>query len=75
MKVRINVGSPYDVVISRGILNNIGSEALKYLEPSNALIVTDDIVDSHYGKICEESLKQSGFNVNKFVFKNLKNKE
>lgn len=70
MKIRINVGTPYDVVIKRGILKNIGSEALKYISPSNALIVTDDIVDSLYGKTCEESLKNAGFNVNKFVFKN-----
>lgn len=68
MKVRINVSEPYDVVIERGLLKNVGKAALDYIPVSNALIVTDDNVDKLYGNICEDSLKEAGFNTHKFVF-------
>ena len=69
MKIKVNASVPYDVVIERGLIKNIGKAALEYITPCNCLIVTDDNVDRLYGKACEDSLKQAGFNVNKFVFK------
>jgi len=36
-------------------------------------LITDDIVDGYYGKTCEDSLKEAGFKVNKFVFKHGEN--
>ena len=69
MKIKINASVPYDVVIERGLMKNIGKSTLEYIAPCNCLIVTDDNVDRLYGKACEDSLKQAGFNVNKFVFK------
>lgn len=68
MKIRINVSNPYDVLIERGLLKNIGKIASEYISPCNALIVTDDNVDKLYAKTCEDSLKDAGYKVHKFVF-------
>ncbi|MDR0314430.1 MAG: 3-dehydroquinate synthase [Oscillospiraceae bacterium] len=68
--VTVPVSKKYDVLIGRDILRNIGGYALKTTAPCNAAIITDDIVDDLYAGVVEKSLKDSGFNVVKYVLAN-----
>lgn len=70
MNVRINVSKPYDVIIQKGILKDVGKIARDIFSSSGALIITDDKVDSLYGEMLENSLKEANFDTHKFVFKN-----
>lgn len=58
----------YDVIIGRGLLNNIGELILKNLSPNHTAIITDDIVDRLYGSSLDSSLQKSGISACKFVF-------
>lgn len=51
MKIRVNIGDGYDVVIKRGALNSLG----EYLDLNRkALLVTDDGVPSEYSAAVEK---------------------
>lgn len=68
--VTVSTNKKYDVVIGKEILNNCGEMIIEKIGKANAAIITDDIVDSLYSKIVEESLLKKGISVCKFVFKN-----
>ena len=65
IKVRASV--EYDVIIDNGILSRVGELSLPVCGACSACIVTDDTVDSLYSGVVEDSLKDSGFRVIKFV--------
>ena len=65
IKVRASV--EYDVIIDNGILNRVGELSLPVCGACSACIVTDDTVDALYSCAVEDSLKDSGFRVIKFV--------
>jgi 3-dehydroquinate synthase len=53
----------YNITIDKGILNNIGTLISKVITPRKAIIVTDKIVEPHYGKIVLNSLSECKFDV------------
>ena len=72
--VHVNTQSKeYDVFIDSGLLSRCGEMLLQVYGGDGSkktLIVTDDIVNGLYGSRVEESLRQSGYNVSRFVFPN-----
>lgn len=69
-RIEVNVSKKYDILIEFGILKDVGRRIKEYVDTSNLIIVSDDIVYNKYGNILEESLGKEGFKFNSFVFKN-----
>ncbi len=69
-KITVNTAKSYDILIDSGILSDIPSLILPFCKTKRVLIVTDDIVDSLYGEKVFSLLKNDGYTVFKFVFKN-----
>ena len=69
-KIRVNTSSPYDVLIERGMIENCGKFIADTVKSRNAVIVTDDKVNSLYGNTVKKSMEQNGFNVDIFEFPN-----
>ena len=65
--VRVDASASYDVIIGKGLLENVGEISAKYIAHCRCVLVTDDIVNSLYAKNVEASLTASGFEVKKFV--------
>ena len=68
-KIRVNVSTPYDVVIERGILKNCGSLIADITKSRKTVIITDDIVEKLYCDTLENTLAENGFSFSRFVFK------
>ncbi len=68
-RVLVNVDKPYNVKIGCDILSICGEEILKVHKVCKVCVITDDTVNSLYGKIVLDSLKKSGFDVVVFEFK------
>lgn len=67
-KIRIDVGSGYDVCLGAGLLDVIGEELAARFSARAVALVTDDNVDAlHAGRVVR-GLKAAGFTVHKFVF-------
>ncbi len=65
--IRVKASVEYDVIIDSGILARAGELSVPVCGICSACIVTDDTVDALYGKTLEDSLRDSGFSVVKFV--------
>ena len=80
---RISVGASkkYEVVIGRGLLDRCGELVSEVKPACRTALITDDIVDGLYADRTEQSLREAGFSVSKYVFphgeqsKDLKNYE
>lgn len=59
----------YELLISKGLINNIGYEVAKVYKGDKVAIVTDENVDRFYGEVVEKSLRSQGFNTLKIVLK------
>ncbi len=68
--VKVTTSSEYDVVISKGLLNETGAYAKRLSNAETALIVTDDRVEPIYAVRVEKSLSDAGIRVFKYVFPN-----
>ncbi len=68
--IRVNVSSPYDVVIERGILKECGKLIGGITKSRKTVIITDDIVEALYCDAVEKSLAENGFSFSRFVFPN-----
>lgn len=68
--LKIETTKPYDVIIGKNILKNIGKELKSRFNQCSIALVTDDIVNNLYGETVKEQLIASGFTVNTFVFPN-----
>ena len=68
--VKVKASKNYDVLIGRGLIFQSGELINKVLPTCTIALITDDIVDKLYSNIVKCSLEQSGFKVEKFVFKN-----
>lgn len=66
-KITVNTSTKYDVIIEKGILADAGQLCSSLLGNRSAVIVSDDTVDSLYGKQLEDSLKKAGIPSLKFV--------
>lgn len=67
--IKVTASKSYDVVIGRGLLPRAGEMIKEIIKPCKAAVVCDDTVDALYSKTLEESLKNSGFEVIKYIFK------
>jgi len=68
--IAIQTGAPYQVLVGRDILKNIGEEIKKIKPYRKVAFVTDDIVLRLHGKVLKKSLDAAGFNCELFVFPN-----
>lgn len=68
--ITVNASTSYNIYIERGSLKNCGKIIADTVKTRKVAIVTDDIVDSLYSQTVISSLKNEGFAVCKFVFKN-----
>jgi 3-dehydroquinate synthase len=62
MKVKINAGKPYDVIIEKGILSEI-AENLPEKMGGTAVIITDNNVKPLYEQTVKKSLTDAGYKV------------
>lgn len=69
-EVEVKASGNYKVIIGDGLIKNIGNYIKDFLNPIKTVIITDDIVDSLYSQTVENSLKNSGFAVLKYVIEN-----
>ncbi|WP_100065209.1 3-dehydroquinate synthase [Miniphocaeibacter massiliensis] len=70
VKVPIKTSVDYDVIIGRNILDIIPKRITELKNKCSVVIITDDRVDSLYGKKVSESLTKNNIKNYKFVFKN-----
>lgn len=66
--IRVNVKTPYWVLVDRGILSTTGALLKPLLRAKKAIVITDANVDGLYSKIVVDSLEKAGFSTYKFVF-------
>ena len=66
--VHVNASTAYDVVIGRGLLNDLGKAVSQVTSVGTAVIVSDSNVFPLYGKTIAESLENAGFSVINYVF-------
>ena len=66
--IHIKASRPYDVVIGKGILKDIGPAIKACLNYPHIVILTDDNVDRLYAGTVVESLAQAGLECHKYVF-------
>ncbi|SJZ73363.1 3-dehydroquinate synthase [Garciella nitratireducens] len=59
--------NPYDILIHKGLLNDIGMQLKKVFHYNKISVITDSNVDGLYGGKLIEILKENGFLVNKIV--------
>lgn len=69
-KITVNTSEKYDIIIDNGILDKTGEYIKSVLNPVNAVIITDDIVDKLYSDTVQNSIENQGITVFKFVIKN-----
>lgn len=67
-KVQVSASNNYEILIEKGSLELSGVLVSSVFKNCNVALITDDIVNKLYAPIVESSLKESGFNVVKFVF-------
>ncbi len=64
----VSASRTYDVLIGQGILNDAGALMRERISSGTAVLVTDDNVNALYGDKVENSLKNAGITVHRFVF-------
>ncbi|KUK11046.1 MAG: 3-dehydroquinate synthase [Clostridia bacterium 41_269] len=68
--IRVNLGErSYDILVEKGILNDIGPLLSKFRLSKECLIITNGTVDTFYGDQVTESLKDAGFKYSKILVK------
>lgn len=69
-KIRVNTSKPYDVIIERGSIGKCGELIAEAAKSRRTAVITDDIVEKLYGDVVTKSLRDNGFEVSLFTFKN-----
>lgn len=67
-KVLVKASTSYEILIDKGILDNIGEYARNIKSSGKAAVITDDNVDKYYGGRVMNSLEKAGFSPKKYVF-------
>lgn len=67
-KIRVNVGKEYDILIEKGIIASCGEYIKKISNAKKICLISDTNVYPIYKDIVMKSLKESGFEVIKYVF-------
>ena len=70
LKLNVKTSKPYDVIIGKGLIENIGKEITDIKKPCKCIIVSDDNVWALYGEKIKRSLINVGFEICECVFKN-----
>ncbi|MBO5270404.1 MAG: 3-dehydroquinate synthase [Clostridia bacterium] len=66
--VSVTASRNYDVLIGKGLLEDLGALSSAIVAPGKAVLVTDDTVNALYGDRAEASLTDAGYTVRRFVF-------
>lgn len=66
--IQVTASRNYEVIISAGLLPEAGARIREVVGGKKACIVTDDTVNGLYADTVEESLRQAGYEVFRFVF-------
>ena len=69
-RIHINVSKQYDVVIGRGLINDVEPLIRPICDSNRIAIITDDIVNDLYGDSVFQELVDKKYDVCKFVFPN-----
>lgn len=67
-KVRVNTAKPYDILIERGLIGNIGALVKDVTAAKKITVITDTNVKGYYADKVMNSLKESGFDASLFVY-------
>ena len=67
-KIFVRTGKPYEVLVGKGILNNVGELIRQIIAPCKVAVITDTNVEKLYFSTVEKSLLESGYQVVKFTF-------
>ena len=70
ISVNVNASKTYEIVIGENILANAGKMISKVTSAKKAVVITDDIVEKLYFETVNSSLKNSKFEVLKYVIPN-----
>lgn len=65
--IKVNASKEYNVIIGRGLLEDIGRYTAEVVKVGKAVLVTDDIVGKFYGETVEKALAGCGFEVKRFT--------
>lgn len=66
--VTVSASKTYDILIGKGLLNQLGEQVKKLGKAQNVCVVSESTVYPLYGKVVTESLENTGFSVVSFVF-------
>lgn len=66
-KVSVNASRKYDVIIGKGLIDEIGKYFFQMLFDTRVMLVSDDNVYPLYGERVKASLESEGFNVTTYV--------
>lgn len=67
-KISVGTAPSYDVLISNGLLDQLGTVAAKVTASRQVAVITDDLVDNLYGERACQSMKAKGFSLFKYIF-------
>lgn len=67
-KFVVSTASPYDIIIGKDLVKDVGQYIKTCLSPCKLCIVTDSTVNSLYSELLKSSLLASGYTVSKIVF-------
>ena len=65
--IRVQASSPYEVRIGTSLLPLVGEQLRGLTAPCKVCLLTDDTVNALYAPTVENSLRQAGFQVHKYV--------
>ncbi|MBR4079922.1 MAG: 3-dehydroquinate synthase [Christensenellaceae bacterium] len=66
-KVTVNGSKTYDIIIDRGLMNQVGKTAAEIVPVGKCCVITDDTVDGFFGESVIKSLSEAGFTPIKIV--------
>ena len=66
--IQIAASREYDVLIEMGLLSQLGALAARQLPGRRAALISDDAVFPLYGQQAEQSLQDTGFQTEHFIF-------
>ena len=66
--ITVHASFTYDILIENGIIDRCGDIIKKNTNAQKIAVITDDTVNDLYGERVENSLKEAGFDVVKYVF-------
>ena len=66
--IHVEASKKYDVMISNGLIDNVGEICKEKIGVSRGVVITDSNVDKLYSKRLIASLSDAGYMVTKFVF-------